>query len=207
MASVQLSRYDTYTVLKRNTKMFCLIIWVDKADTKKWLPNGATKHRRFCPKTTKFYFFVIVMVSLEYALFIFVLQLPRCRSRDTFRKFLDKRVHASTILCSRTSPSSHFLIAISHMSYIGGNDKHTFEQGLLPQFTITKLFTHNHASNNILQYQTPLLAALWFDSENLEFIMWQNRNSWNFSHQFILAWFLECDTFCMALQGFSVLIS
>lgn len=111
------------------------------------------------------------------------------------------------ILCSRTSPSSHFLIAISHMNYIGGNDKHTFEQGLLPQFTITKLFTHNHASNNILQYQTPLLAALWFDSENLEFIMWQNRNSWNFSHQFILAWFLECDTFCMALQGFSVLIS
>ena len=64
------------------------------------------------------------------------------------------------ILCSRTSPSSHFLIAISHMSYIGGNDKHTFEQGLLPQFTITKLFTHNHASNNILQYQTPLLTAL-----------------------------------------------
>ena len=35
----------------------------------------------------------------------------------------------------------------------------------------------NHASNNILQYQTPLLAALWLDSENLEFIMWQNRNS------------------------------
>ena len=54
----------------------------------------------------------------------------------------------------------------------------------------------NHASNNILQYQTPLLAALWLDSENLEFIMWQNRNSpiWDFSLLFILAWCLECDT-------------
>ena len=55
-------RYDTYNVLKRNTKIFCLIIWVDKADTKKWLPNEGKKHRRFCPKTTKFYTFAIIMV-------------------------------------------------------------------------------------------------------------------------------------------------
>ena len=179
---------------------------------KNWLPNEATKHRRFCPKTTrKFYFFVIVMVSLEYALFIFVLQLPRCRSRETFRKFLDKRVHASTNIMQPN-------LSFQPLPYC--NSSHELHWGQWQTYIWTRPVATVHHSKTVYAWDLVTMQAITFYSTKR--LSWQlfdlilrtwnsscdkTETLWDFSLQFILAWCLECDTFCMALQGFSVLIS
>ena len=156
--------------------MFCLIIWVDKADTKKWLPNGATKHRRFCPKTTKFYFFVIVMVSLEYALFIFVLQLPRCRSRDTFRKFLDKRVHASTNIMQPN-------LSFQPLPYC--NSSHELHWGQWQTYIWTRPVATVHHSKTVYAWDLVTMQAITFYSTK--------RLSWQLFDLILRTWNSSCD--------------
>lgn len=151
------------------------------------------------------------MVSLEYALFIFVLQLPRCRSRDTFRKFLDKRVHASTNIMQPN-------LSFQPLPYC--NSSHELHWGQWQTYIWTRPVATVHHSKTVYAWDLVTMQAITFYSTKR--LSWQlfdlilrtwnsscdkTETLWDFSLQFILAWCLEYDTFCMTLQGFSVLIS
>ena len=116
------------------------------------------------------------MVSLEYALFIFVLQLPRCRSRDTFRKFLDKRVHASTNIMQPN-------LSFQPLPYC--NSSHELHWGQWQTYIWTRPVATVHHSKTVYAWDLVTMQAITFYSTK--------RLSWQLFDLILRTWNSSCD--------------